>query len=335
MTDSISLTPAPTRSDDPSCGSAAFQPPHTNRGVQIRPPSPLPSFLGNLDAEQAAFFDWYQATVPVSPDEIQASFLAKFGGEFEDIGGINNYSHGLKHSALSFRIFWGGHNPNPNIVGTSSDSPAVAAWVRSAFPKHKVSRADVAFDFSFSQSFDILFALLEPIARKRRVSVKFLGDPAENDPSFPEHLRRGRTLYLGSRTSEVRIRLYEKGFERRSAGIQEIDPNLTRLEIVAAPQKVRKEIASTLSPFGIVGLSKWIAGAVHQIIGSHPALIPQNIKRDTTTAERLSQSVRQYGRTFREVIDAEGWNNFIQTMSILLYDYDDPKRLVPILKEQA
>ena len=322
---------------DPADAIGAIQPPHTNRGVQIPPPPIFPPLAGAqataTDPEGAAFFDWYQATIPALPDAIQAAFLETFGGSFEETGGLNNYTNGAKHSALSFRVFWGGHNPLPNVVGTSGDSPAIADWVRSTFPSHKVSRADVAFDFSFDRSFDTIAALIEPIARQRGVSIKLLGDPAENDPDFPEDKRRGRTLYLGSRSSEVRVRLYEKGFERRGAGVENIDPNLTRLEVVAAPQKARKQHAATLSPFEMVGLSKWISDAIQAVVGDHPALIPQNIKRDTTRDERLAQLARQYGRTLREFIDDVGWGRFVETLSIVLYDYDHPKRITPAFTE--
>jgi DNA relaxase NicK len=165
------------------------------------------------------------------------------------------------------------------------------------------------------------------------VSIRLLGDPAENDPDFPEDKRRGRTLYLGSRSSEVRVRLYEKGFERRGAGVENIDPNLSRLEVVAAPQKAHKAHAATLSPFEMVGLSKWISDAIQAVVGDHPALIPQNIKRDTTRDERLAQLARQYGRTLREFIDDVGWSRFVETLSIVLYDYDHPKRITPAFTE--
>lgn len=313
------------------------QPPHTNRGVQIPPPPIFPPLAGAqataTDPEGAAFFDWYQATIKATPEAIQASFLETFGGTFEPCGAINNYENGVKHSDLSFTIFWGGHNPDPNIKATSGDSPPVAAWVRECFPQHKVSRADVAFDFSFPRSFDTIAALIEPIARQRGVSIKLLGDPAENDPDFPEDQRRGRTLYLGARSSEVRVRLYEKGFERRGAGVENIDPNLTRFEVVAAPQKARKQHAATLSPFEMVGLSKWISSAVEALIGDHPALIPQNIKRHTTLDERMAQMARQYGPTLRGIIDEVGWARFTETLSIILYDYDHPKRITPTTKE--
>ena len=324
------LTPA----DEPR---PAFRPPLTNRGVQISPPSNSPYFSTERslapDAPSAAFFDWYQATVEADPSHIQQKFIETFGGSFEECAGINNYARGVKHSAMSFTVFWGGHNPHPNIKVTSGDSPAVADWVRSCFPVHRVSRADVAFDFSFVGSFDAIAAIVEPLARQRGVSVKFLGDPAENDPDYPEDKRKGRTLYLGSMSSEVRVRLYEKGFERRAAGVSEIDPHLTRFEVVAAPQKARKVRASTLDPFQMVGLSKWIAGAVDALIGHHPALIPKNLKRDTSLEERLFYLSRQYGPTLREMIDDIGWTRFVETLSIVLYDYGHPKRLVPSIKE--
>lgn len=323
--------------DDPAAARGPTQPPYTNRGVQIPTPPIFPPSAGAQasapDAEGVAFFDWYQATIDATPQAVQASFLETFGGEFEETGGRNTYAHGSKHSALSFTINWGGHNPHPNITATSGDSPAIAQWARDAFPSHRVSRADVAFDFSFPRSFDTIRSIIEPLARERGVSIALLGDPAENDPDYPEDKRRGRTLYLGSPKSDMRLRLYEKGFERRGAGVEHIDPNLSRLEVVARPKKAHKALAATLSPFAIVGLSKWIAGAVAAVVGDHPAIIPANIKRDTTTDERLAHLARQYGRTLREVIDEVGWGRFVETMSIILYDYGHPKRLTPAIKE--
>lgn len=115
--------------------------------------------------------------------------------------------------------------------------------------------------------------------------------------------------------------------------MEHIDPNLTRLEVVARPKKAHKTLAATLSPFEVVGLSKWISGAVAAVIGDHPAIIPANIKRDTTTDERLAHLARQYGNTLREIIDAKGWSRFVETLSIVLYDYHHPKRLTPIITE--
>lgn len=317
----------------------AFQPPLTNRGVQISAPTLFPSLMSAqadiTDPKGGAFFDWYQATVETCPYKLRDLFLETFGGTFEECGSINNYAEGVKHSHLTFTIFWGGHNPSPNIKATGGDSQQVADWVRKNYPVHKVSRADVAYDFSFNRSFDVIAAIIEPIARQRGVSIKLLGDPAENCPDFPEEARKGRTLYLGSRTSEVRLRLYEKGFERRVSGVKDIDPNLTRLEVVIAPQKAHKAQAATLTPFQMVGFSKWVSGAIEAVIGKHPALIPTNIKRDTSTDERLVQLTRQYGRTLIEYIEEKGWKGLTDSLSIMLFDYDHPKRLTPSFKEKT
>lgn len=313
------------------------RPPLTNRGVRIPTPPIFPTSsdapADEIGPEGAAAFDWYQATIAATPEAIQASFVETFGGEFEEAHGRNTYTHGSKHSALSFVINWGGHNPHPNITATSGDSPAIAEWVRDAFPAHRVSRADAALDFSFPRSFDTIRSIIEPLARERGVSVSFVGDDAENDPDYPEDKRKGRTLYLGSKDSEIRLTIYEKGFERRAAGMHNIDPNRTRVEVRARPQKERKTIAATLSPFETFGLSKWISGAIAAVIGEHAPIIPKAPNRDTSTDERLAYLARQYGRTLREVIDEVGWGRFVETMSIILYPYDHPKRLTPAIKE--
>nr|CRY96902.1 hypothetical protein [uncultured prokaryote] len=293
----------------------ATQPPYSNTGVRMRDPS----VSAPLQAPEAAFFDWYQATIAASPEAIQAAFLETFHGEFEPVRPINGYASGVKHSTLPFSVFWGGHNPHPNVKATGGDSDQISKWVRCVFAHHRVSRADVALDFSFDGSFDAIAALIEPVARQRRVSIKFLGDPAENDPAYPADQRRGRTLYLGSQTSEMRIRLYEKGFERRSAGVETIDPNHARLEVVCAPQKERKMRAAELSPFEMIGFSKWISSAVELVCAAQPHLIPKVPARETTDDERLASCVRQYGRTLREIADRKGLHGLMAHLQILLY----------------
>lgn len=290
------------------------QPPYSNTGVRFSPP------LQNDSQEPSVLcsFDWYQATIPASAQAIQDAFTSRFGGSFEPVRALNGYEHGAQHTAYKVSVFWGGHNPHPNAKGTGEDSQMFADFVRAVFPSHRVSRADVAFDFDKEGGFDIIRALVEPLARKAGVSCIFQGDDAENDPAFTGK-RKGRTLYMGSRSSEVRVRLYEKGFEQHGKGNAAASANWVRFEVVCAPQKARKAQAATLSPFEMVGFSKWISGAIGTVLEDVPTVLPNADKRIKPVNEVFEHMLHQYGRHLRAYIEEHGWAEFDMLVYMSIY----------------
>jgi hypothetical protein len=279
-------------------------PPHTNRGVRIEPVGgSKPKKQEKSEDYASCVFDWYQASIPASPEAIKASFLQRFGGAFEGCNPINGYDAGVVHSTLKFSIYWGTRHAHPNVKATSWHSKAIAEWVREVFPQHKVSRADVAFDFQFEGAFDYLRGKVEPLARKAGVKHSFVGDPAENEPDFSGE-RRGRTYYFGSRKSDMMITLYEKGLELLGKGVK-ADPNLVRLEVRIRPQKQRKLQAAGLDPFDMVGFSKWISRAVGEILEEAPTVLPNYDKMERGPLAALEHMATQYARAIRSFLDGE------------------------------
>ena len=59
-----------------------------------------------------------------------------------------------------------------------------------------------------------------------------MGGKAGDWDDFPE---KGRTLYLGSQSSPVRMRLYEKGLQPEYAHLNR--PNWARIEVQVRPAK--------------------------------------------------------------------------------------------------
>lgn len=293
-----------------AAASVASRPPHTNRGVRIGAPGGLKWENPEKSDDYAkCSWDWYQATIPARSEVIQSAFLAAFGGSFEEVPGINGYTYGVAHSKLRFSIYWGGHNTNPNVKATSHHAQLIAPWLRQAFPEHRVSRADVAFDFSFPHAFDWLTSQVEPVAEKRGVSSKFVGDLRENCPDWPEEKRSGRTWYFGSFRSDMMLTIYEKGFEMRSKGVVNADPNLVRLEVRVRPQKSRKALAARLDPFELVGFSKWISTAIGEILEEAPTVQPDYDKMEKGPLAALEHMARQYAgqiRAFLEGADRGG-----------------------------
>jgi hypothetical protein len=284
--------------------SEASGPPHTNRGVRIeRDPGFSQENPENTEYYAQCSFDWYQASIPALPDQIQAAFIEHFGGVFTEAPAINGYEHGVSHSALKFTVYWGQHHAHPNVKATSHHAERIAHWVRQQYPHHKVSRADVAFDFCFPGAFDYLTSKVVPLGKAARVASKFVGDPDENEPDYPDEMRTGRTWYFGSMKSDCMITVYEKGLEMRSKGIVDADINLCRLEVRIRPQKLRKLDAATLEPFEMVGFSKWISNAVGEILEEKPTVLPNYDKLEKPALAALTHMADQYAGVMQDYLE--------------------------------
>lgn len=275
-----------------------IEPPSSNRGVpSVQPPTLLPS----PSLFPSPRFDWYQATVSGQPSAVLQIFESHFGGEFRPAAGLYSFTESAIHDTLGLRILWGGRNPEPHIQATSHDAVPVADFVRAQFPNHKVSRADVCWDFSMPGGFQILRDVIEPIARKARAGVCLIGDP---DPAS----NKGQTIYFGSRkTSDLFIRLYQKGLERQAAGVKDADPDWVRLEVVVRPRKARKTEAATLPPEAFVGFSKWASKAVSEALGVAIPFLPDSSLRKSRDDEAFEHMCRQYGRLLRQRVERDGW----------------------------
>jgi len=281
-------------------------PPHTNRGVRVEGDRGLEEENPEKTDEYTdCVFDWYQASIPALPEQIEAAFIKKFGGEFSEAKPINGYDKGRAHSDLSFSIYWGQHHTHPNVKATSHHSQMIAAWVRECYPRHKVSRADVAFDFCFPASFDYLTSKVAPVAKKAGTTSKFVGDPEENMPDYPDEKRDGRTWYFGSTRSDMMVTVYEKGLELRSKGVEGADINLCRLEVRIRPQKSRKVQAATLDPFEMVGFSKWISKAVGEILEEAPTVLPNYDKLEKPALAALNHMADQYASVIAAYLNGD------------------------------
>lgn len=293
-------------------------PPSSNRGVPgAQPPTQTPS----LDPSTCPRFDWYQATVHGQPDPILQAFVQHFGGSFRPAGGLYSFTTSAIHDSLGLRIFWGGQNPGAHIQGTSYDAAPVAEFIRERWPSHLVSRADVCWDFSFPGGFETLRDVIEPIARKARAAVCLVGDP---NPAT----NKGQTLYFGSRkSSDLFIRLYQKGLERRAAGVKDADPNWVRLEVVVRPRKRRKVDAATLPPEAFVGFSKWASLAVSEALGIAVPFRPDQTLRAGGDDAAFQHLCRQYGRLLRERVERDGWPALQSAMYREIYTIRDRQKM--------
>ena len=125
------------------------------------------------------------------------------------------------------------------VKGEHSQKAAEA--LRARF-EHRVTRVDACADFDAPGAFEALLAPSIEVKKERRI----MGGKAGDWDDFPE---KGRTLYLGSQSSPVRMRLYEKGLQPEYAHLNR--PNWARIEVQVRPAKEAKEAFASLSPLEV------------------------------------------------------------------------------------
>lgn len=287
---------------------ASVQPPYSNRGVNFFAESSKKEQATEKTKENVICkFDWYQATVDADPAQIEADFLTAFGGVFEDATAHQGYEKCRTHQVMRFTISWGGQHSRPNIRATSYRADQVSRWIRSRYPNHRVSRADVCFDF-VEATFDQLKEVIDSVASPR-VTRSFVGNLDENDLSYPWDMRKGRTHYFGSHQSDLMILLYEKGLEMRSKGHPNVNEKLVRLEVRVRPQKERKADAAHLEPFEMIGFSRWISTAIGKILDDTPTVLPDYAKMEKDPLDSLRHMAWQYSGQIQAFLDGKDQND--------------------------
>ena len=277
------------------------------------------------------FFDWFQVTLANAQGE--ASCIV--GGREEEaavdaamrfavanglhpgrIGGGHNgyraalpFTNGPESSEGVFRINSGSSGslmPNLMLTGGHGACAHLAPLLQAAFPDARLSRADAALDWSQEGLFDDLLAMARRIARGNRKMGGVRTIESET----------GRTFYLGSRTSTVSLRVYEKDRERAAKGVideADIDPDLIRIEFTFRPQSKSKAGMMGLSPGQMVRTSVWARGFVAQaakimnVTGRVERLHKQEVAREVrekTLQGTVEHGVKQYARSFTRLAAA-------------------------------
>lgn len=242
-------------------------------------------------------FDYYAATIPALPTHCEATVIDAFDGAWEPAPPVSPFKVGHKHPDSGLRLYHGGHNPLPFLVASGADAEAASQFMRTAYPSHRVSRADVCEDVRLQDGFTRITSLLTPIARKAGAAVEFMGDP---DPEQA----KGRTMYYGSRKSDVRIVVYEKGLKERAEGNLEAPEDWVRVELRVRPRKDRKALCASLSASELWGFAKWSIRAAEAVLDLAPTYHPDTSMRESTPERAFRHMLDQYASTLRQVAAA-------------------------------
>lgn len=234
-------------------------------------------------------FDWYQASVPVPVSVLEHSLIYVLEDEWGIGKSVNGFENCLEGQITGVKLLHGGVNPDPFVIGSGRQAPAVASYLRDSFPKHKVSRVDVAVDVNEPGSFDQFAASIGSIARRGGVDINFHGDPDISS-------RKGRTWYYGSKHSDVRICLYEKGLKAIKDGDANADPNWVRCELRVRPRKGRKLVAARSAPCEFWGFSRWTNSVAETVLDSVVPFVPDESIRQAEVERSFDCMLEQYGK---------------------------------------
>jgi hypothetical protein len=248
-------------------------------------------------------FDYYAASVPVSPELARKGFEQAFDlVTVQDAIPRNGYRMGQEFHIRGegvFSLFWGGHNPHPFVNASGAASAPVAQVLKAEVPSHTCARVDVFKDTDGGrEEFDRVSGVLVRMARSAGLASRFISSPTD-----PE---KGRTLYLGSPTSEVSFRYYEKDREQRDKGRDGGDLSRNRAEFQVKPKnKARKARLAQLAPQDVPGFARWSAEAV-LLWSSAPDLTRREAERKSKARESIDHMLRQYRGQMLALMREEG-----------------------------
>lgn len=250
-------------------------------------------------------FDYYSASVPATLSHCLHEFKKYDPTPMRPINGIKRYPVGFQGDGSSVRFYSGPDQPFPLMVASGESAPVGCDFIRQTYPAHRVTRLDAAQDYCAPGAFKMLVDQVEPIARHANVAVQFIGDPSDDQTD-------GRTMYFGSRTSDVRLMVYEKGLEQIGKGRKNISPDWVRMELKVNFRKQLKSRAATFEPLQLYGRSRWSAKVAEAVLGSLPEYIPDPSLRQTDARKALDHMCRQYGRVMTAVAAEMGPEEFLQ-----------------------
>ncbi len=276
-------------------------------------------------------FDWYQCTIFVShidktaprvlgaflPEDVTfpieyfgavEGLALEYGGavDIRSVPARNGWRHAvqicrgsrvyctvsMENSSTMKRCF--------NCQWTGSDATQGAEIARRLFPGHNVTRADVAIDACFSApsgltTGQVLGGCID-IAVRHSLGTTMLGDWSGREQT-------GKTLYIGSFKSALRVRVYEKG---RQPGTMPQDPDWVRFELVYRPKgQALRKAASVLTPNDIASsyaaFFEIVQTYYHDISDTAiPVRLTEVVNRHEIDADRaLEHMFTQYGKCLR------------------------------------
>lgn len=257
-------------------------------------------------------FDWYQATIDEDSKSV-VSMLLKSGDNLEPCDSLakkmafGSGVHVLREGLTISTVLWGGHNKVTHAWASSDNTPKFVDVVRNEWPdNHTVSRMDSCQDFG--GSFEDMRQECLKVAKKHYIRFPQYIDELDDEA--------GRTQYMGSAKSAIRVRCYEKGKEvwnktrhYRNMAIPEATIILedtgeivdfkewNRLECQVRPKGEEARIkAAHCTPEDAWSFTTWTHELAKEVLNLHLPRIHVNQHKMTDDERALYFMVKQYGK---------------------------------------
>jgi hypothetical protein len=178
-------------------------------------------------------------------------------------------------------VYFGGDRPDVHVISTSAAAHDARQVVRGYFGA-RTARVDTRLD-TLTPFEDLEELLLDAAGAKATV---------QHIRSTKAGVSTGRTIYLGSATSQVRIRCYEKHLQAPGQYVE----GTNRVEVQLRPPSHAKSMVSTWTPaetFGASELSRRVALGLGAEVAHPPSL--QKARGTADLEQTLEHMAHQYG----------------------------------------
>lgn len=193
---------------------------------------------------------------------------------------------------VSARVYWGGSRADVHVVSSSEAAHMIRPRVAGMYGA-KTARVDTRVDTlrSYSELVQIARDTAGP-----RTKLTFMASEVGGEST-------GRTLYVGSPTSDVRVRIYEKHLESPGS----YDEPVNRVEVQFRPPSRGKQEVSERLPgetFCASKLTRRLADALGADV--YMPVSVQKPKPVPDLERTLEHMGRQYGRAANEYMELSG-----------------------------
>lgn len=248
----------------------------------------ISEFVAELEPAQ---WDAYRATIK----EIHWPMLTKLIADkypkavAEQTKGFYGYDEALTLKIDGDRvltIYKGGNSGTRCLESTGSFSGLLRDVLVLSGVEFRPSRMDACLDYDEEGLSDTLFDFAKTFAQQHDLKINMQGD---------WHRGRARTLYIGSRSSPVFMRIYEKGHKAIDEGNETASPHWVRIEVECKPDKKRREQFTEFEPSDLFRCG-WVSKFMSSLFFRDLALIPVGYIRTPTTNARQKRWLVNAGR---------------------------------------
>lgn len=252
-------------------------------------------------------FDYYRATVSGSQntvlDQMITSLEPCFGMlEAVDFGPERFYRNSIRVmdtlGNVRFRLLFS-DDQTCNVVSSGSASDIVARVVREF--RHRPSRCDVRVDATGPDLWRRVERFTADFAKREGILRNVIANDGE---------LRGDTIYLGSRTSQTFVRIYQKGlkeavdFGLEPHQITDAMRGAVRFELEFKPQSPQaKQFAATARPAAFWGACSWSKRLASAMLRFECQRYVCQERKSSDTERALAHMGRQYAKHLETLLD--------------------------------